>query len=301
MLSSPHRNPPPQGDPHESLRPRRAALLAVPAAFLLALIPGTASAYPNPGTRHRRHRHPRPHDDPHLGRPLPALRHRRRPRLPHLHRPHRVQRAAATPSPPGRAGGRRTPTEAWAPDISYQGGKYLMYYAVSTFGSNKSAIGLADFEHRPARLLDRPGHRLHLHHLQRLQRHRPEPLRRRRRQVVAVLRQLVDGHQDDPDQPVHRQAALLQHHPVLDRLPPHRDQGRRGALHRQAERLLLPLRLLRHLLRRHQLDLQGQGRPRHQRHRAVRRQERRRHDEQRRHPGPGVARQRTSAPAASRS
>ncbi|MGW2744948.1 arabinan endo-1,5-alpha-L-arabinosidase [Streptomyces sp. NPDC001450] len=34
-------------------------------------------------------------------------------------------------------------TEAWAPDISYHGGKYLMYYAVSTFGSNKSAIGLA--------------------------------------------------------------------------------------------------------------------------------------------------------------
>ncbi|MET9494338.1 arabinan endo-1,5-alpha-L-arabinosidase [Streptomyces sp. NPDC006552] len=34
-------------------------------------------------------------------------------------------------------------SEAWAPDISYHGGKYLMYYAVSTFGSNKSAIGLA--------------------------------------------------------------------------------------------------------------------------------------------------------------
>jgi arabinan endo-1,5-alpha-L-arabinosidase len=34
-------------------------------------------------------------------------------------------------------------TEAWAPDISYQGGRYLMYYSVSTFGSNRSAIGLA--------------------------------------------------------------------------------------------------------------------------------------------------------------
>ncbi|MEV6347645.1 arabinan endo-1,5-alpha-L-arabinosidase [Actinoplanes sp. NPDC051851] len=31
----------------------------------------------------------------------------------------------------------------WAPDISYHGGKYLMYYAASTFGSNKSAIFLA--------------------------------------------------------------------------------------------------------------------------------------------------------------
>lgn len=33
--------------------------------------------------------------------------------------------------------------DAWAPDISYQGGKYLLYYAVSAFGSSTSAIGLA--------------------------------------------------------------------------------------------------------------------------------------------------------------
>lgn len=31
----------------------------------------------------------------------------------------------------------------WAPDISYHNGKYWLYYAVSTFGSEKSAIGLA--------------------------------------------------------------------------------------------------------------------------------------------------------------
>lgn len=31
----------------------------------------------------------------------------------------------------------------WAPDITYIGGKYLMYYAASSFGSNKSAIFLA--------------------------------------------------------------------------------------------------------------------------------------------------------------
>ena len=31
----------------------------------------------------------------------------------------------------------------WAPDITYVGGKYLMYYAASSFGSNKSAIFLA--------------------------------------------------------------------------------------------------------------------------------------------------------------
>lgn len=31
---------------------------------------------------------------------------------------------------------------AWAPDISYVNGRYRLYYAVSTFGSNRSAIGL---------------------------------------------------------------------------------------------------------------------------------------------------------------
>jgi arabinan endo-1,5-alpha-L-arabinosidase len=34
-------------------------------------------------------------------------------------------------------------TALWAPDISYHGGKYLLYYAASSFGSNNSAIGLA--------------------------------------------------------------------------------------------------------------------------------------------------------------
>lgn len=32
---------------------------------------------------------------------------------------------------------------SWAPDVSFHNGKYWMYYAVSTFGSQKSAIGLA--------------------------------------------------------------------------------------------------------------------------------------------------------------
>lgn len=31
----------------------------------------------------------------------------------------------------------------WAPDFSYVNGRYRLYYAVSTFGSNRSAIGLA--------------------------------------------------------------------------------------------------------------------------------------------------------------
>lgn len=31
----------------------------------------------------------------------------------------------------------------WAPDVSYDRGKYRVYYSISTFGSNESAIGLA--------------------------------------------------------------------------------------------------------------------------------------------------------------
>jgi arabinan endo-1,5-alpha-L-arabinosidase len=34
-------------------------------------------------------------------------------------------------------------TGLWAPDISYANGQYRLYYSVSTFGSNHSAIGLA--------------------------------------------------------------------------------------------------------------------------------------------------------------
>ncbi|MCT2593202.1 arabinan endo-1,5-alpha-L-arabinosidase [Streptomyces sp. N2-109] len=33
--------------------------------------------------------------------------------------------------------------DPWAPDVSRHGGRYLMYYSVSSFGSNHSAIGLA--------------------------------------------------------------------------------------------------------------------------------------------------------------
>jgi arabinan endo-1,5-alpha-L-arabinosidase len=35
------------------------------------------------------------------------------------------------------------PKELWAPDVSYHNGKYWLYFAASSFGSNNSAIGLA--------------------------------------------------------------------------------------------------------------------------------------------------------------
>ena len=36
-----------------------------------------------------------------------------------------------------------TPGDFWAPDISYFNGKYHLYYAASSFGTNNSVIGLA--------------------------------------------------------------------------------------------------------------------------------------------------------------
>jgi beta-xylosidase len=38
---------------------------------------------------------------------------------------------------------RRNPNDAWAPDISHFNGKYHLYYSISSFGSQDSAIGLA--------------------------------------------------------------------------------------------------------------------------------------------------------------
>lgn len=35
------------------------------------------------------------------------------------------------------------PRELWAPDVSFHNGRYWLYYAASSFGSNNSAIGLA--------------------------------------------------------------------------------------------------------------------------------------------------------------
>ncbi|MDX2936774.1 arabinan endo-1,5-alpha-L-arabinosidase [Streptomyces ipomoeae] len=129
--------------PRTSRTSRRATLAAVPAAVLLALTPIAASAYPNPGTVtgstvvH----------DPTMVRTSTGryLLYATGGGLAYRTSTDRIAFSAggdafsARPSWWSSYG----TTEAWAPDISYQGGKYLMYYAVSTFGSNTSAIGLA--------------------------------------------------------------------------------------------------------------------------------------------------------------
>ncbi|GAA2269951.1 arabinan endo-1,5-alpha-L-arabinosidase [Streptomyces hawaiiensis] len=126
-----------------SLR-RRTALLALPAATLLALIPGTASAYPNPGrvtgdvVTH----------DPSMIRTSSGqyLLYATGGGIANKTSGDRTafrNGADAFSSRPSWWRNYSSVPEAWAPDISYQGGKYLMYYSVSTFGSKISAIGLA--------------------------------------------------------------------------------------------------------------------------------------------------------------
>jgi len=50
---------------------------------------------------------------------------------------------AASPVWVAKAVPKNRPNDFWAPDISYYNGKYYLFYAVSVFGKNTSAIGLA--------------------------------------------------------------------------------------------------------------------------------------------------------------
>lgn len=123
---------------------RRTALLAVPAAILLALVPSSASAYPNPGTVtgstvvH----------DPTMIRTSSGqyLLYATGGGIGNRTSTDRIAFSGGADAFSSRPSWWRTYSsvpEAWAPDLSYHGGKYLMYYSVSSFGSQNSAIGLA--------------------------------------------------------------------------------------------------------------------------------------------------------------
>ncbi|WP_399096155.1 arabinan endo-1,5-alpha-L-arabinosidase [Streptomyces sp. BBFR2] len=123
---------------------RRRALITAPVAALLALAPGTATAYPNPGrvvgavVVH----------DPTMVRTGAGkyLLYATGGGLGHRASADRTAFTAGADAFRAKPGwwARYSPVpEAWAPDISYHGGTYLMYYSVSSFGSHDSAIGLA--------------------------------------------------------------------------------------------------------------------------------------------------------------
>lgn len=128
-----------------SRRFRVRALVALPAAALLALLPTSASAYPNPGVVsgdivvH----------DPSAVRSTSGeyLLYSTGNRIQARSSSDRIafsNRGSAFSSTPSWWGQYNNNTsDVWAPDISYHNGTYWMYYAVSSFGSNTSAIGLA--------------------------------------------------------------------------------------------------------------------------------------------------------------
>ncbi|WP_327189177.1 arabinan endo-1,5-alpha-L-arabinosidase [Streptomyces xinghaiensis] len=126
------------------MRRRRALLTALPAALLLALLPSGATAYPNPGlvtgdvVVH----------DPTMvkttdGRYVLYSTHGGLEARTSTDRTHFTRAGSAFTSPPSWWSEYSPERDPWAPDISYHDGAYWMYYAVSSFGSNHSAIGLA--------------------------------------------------------------------------------------------------------------------------------------------------------------
>lgn len=123
---------------------RRTTLLAVPAAILLALVPSSASAYPNPGTVTGS---VVVHDPTMIRTPSGQyLLYATGGGISNRTSTNRTAFSSGADAFSGRPSWWRTYSsapEAWAPDISYHGGKYLMYYSVSSFGSQNSAVGLA--------------------------------------------------------------------------------------------------------------------------------------------------------------
>ncbi|GAB7193229.1 arabinan endo-1,5-alpha-L-arabinosidase [Kineococcus sp. NUM-3379] len=122
----------------------RGLLAAVAAATLCLVNPGTASAYPGPG-------HVtgdvRTHDPSMVktadGRYYVYSTHNLVEVRTSTDRTNFTRGASALSKPLTWSSSYGTTTDLWAPDVSYRGGKYLMYYSVSSFGSNNSAIGLA--------------------------------------------------------------------------------------------------------------------------------------------------------------
>ncbi|MEU2720940.1 arabinan endo-1,5-alpha-L-arabinosidase [Streptomyces smyrnaeus] len=123
---------------------RRSSLLALPAAVMLTLMPSSASAYPSPG---RVTGDVGVHDPTMLRAPDGRyLLHSTHGYLEFRTSTDRVafeRNGNAFSSPPGWWSRYSPENDPWAPDLSYHGGRYLMYYAVSRFRSNTSAIGLA--------------------------------------------------------------------------------------------------------------------------------------------------------------
>ena len=106
---------------------------------------------------------------------------------------------------------RNSPNDVWAPDISFYNGKYHLYYSVSSFGRQDSAIGLATNKtldpKSPDYKWEDGGVAIESREGDPISTHRSKPRRRRREQRLAHLGQLLGRHHDAPHRSA-RPAAL---------------------------------------------------------------------------------------------
>ncbi|GAA2388471.1 arabinan endo-1,5-alpha-L-arabinosidase [Streptomyces glaucosporus] len=119
-------------------------LVAVLLGLLVALAPGTATAYPGPG---RVTGDVSVHDPSMIrlddGRYILYSTHNGPQARISTDRIHFTHAGPAFPAPPSWWARYSPEKSPWAPDISKHNGRYWLYYSLSTFGSNHSAIGLA--------------------------------------------------------------------------------------------------------------------------------------------------------------
>ena len=182
---------------------------------------------------------------------------------------------------------------AWAPDISWYHGKYHLYYAVSEFGKNNSAIGLAtnrtldpnnpEYEWVDEGLVVRshPGQ-------DDWNAIDPQLVIQDERNVWLCWGSFWGGIMMGRIDPADRQALRPGHEIVqLGQPPPHgRAAGvHRGPVHRPARPMVVPVRLLRHLLPGRQQHVQYPGRTLASCHRPLRGPSRHADDRRRRHIG----------------
>ena len=99
----------------------------------------------------------------------------------------------------GRRRARIHAANVWAPSISRRGATVFLYYCLSSFGGNSSAIGLmtnASFDPaKPGEGWTRSGPSPDVEARRRFQRHRPVPHRSRGRPRLPRLRLVLVGHQ----------------------------------------------------------------------------------------------------------